>query len=607
MPMTADVAAVRRHLNRAIATSLTDAEYLVETTRLATSNPAAFLRSCFESALVDAEQAKVVCGLLAHVPSASAYCEPGSCRPVLLDLLHDTYGRANTQGVHDALLLLVDRLTTPMASPDGGMLKPLIERNLLVEAVLLPLLKACNDATSHKIILRTTYQTLSCTAPVAAHQSAEQPAFVVALPALLSLVDALLPLLDQQRMGAQRRGSNVGTALSHPPIGSEITHLILRCVHACVQLLLPRIATAADTIMSQRREWCRVLSWRSQLLAWSLFDRIRDSSAARGSANSQTTRDVASCGDRQDDSGGAGNAGDRLMRWIRASAQPPSAPLQMHCLVLAATVPSLPFRQALPQVVASLDHKLAAAAVAALASGLASGCAIEWQHAVSKIMTPLTQALAALRDPEDGLPRRSTLPALAMQLTAAADRIIVGSAHILLLAMLTQAGAHAAMCQLPANSAGETGQICASSRHAPVSMASESGSDHSSRATVALRLNDRQLYTERVLFAVEFSKWLTSALHSCNNSLVAAHLLGVTVRAAAECPCEVGERYVVVRLAAQQRLLTLRGADSNADLVDEGSPEMVGGESGPVAGDCDEDKLAPRVPVSLEALMEGRD
>ena len=80
----ARLALVRKHLNRAVATSATDAEYVDETKKIAKVAPSELLHLCVECAALHDTQAILAHGLISAVPNLSSHVEPGSDRNHLL-------------------------------------------------------------------------------------------------------------------------------------------------------------------------------------------------------------------------------------------------------------------------------------------------------------------------------------------------------------------------------------------------------------------------------------------------------------------------------------------------------------------------------------------
>ena len=65
--------AVRRLLNRAVASSPSDAAFLAEMGGLAASEPHALLHGCLQCATLDADQAELIYHLFVRSPSLGAF------------------------------------------------------------------------------------------------------------------------------------------------------------------------------------------------------------------------------------------------------------------------------------------------------------------------------------------------------------------------------------------------------------------------------------------------------------------------------------------------------------------------------------------------------
>ena len=401
--------AVRRLLNRAVASSPSDAAFLAEMGGLAASEPHALLHGCLQCATLDADQAELIYHLFVRSPSLGAFFDsPDEGAMVLQCVRDDVFGATSPPARQDAVLLFAARLTQPRgkreATDESGAaaeaLPPLVERDAMLMACILPLLRHTSGAGGGalELPLRATLQLLSGRAELLTAQQLSEAAIVrpISTDSLTALLSALLLLLE-------RRAS----------IAVECVHLLLRCTHASVQLLLPRAASSdgaeMDGLLASCRTW-EDLRWRTQMHAWPLIDRL-------SSRQQPPTR-----------------AAERLVSWLQRVAQPSGRAQTLACLVVCAGAPSVPLRQALPLVLG--DDTPPAEVLGALACGLAQGSPTEWQHAVSKLL-PALHACAALPDPTPSAAAASmTLP----MPEADVERQLVRGAHCLLRAMLAMNG-----------------------------------------------------------------------------------------------------------------------------------------------------------------------
>ena len=532
-----DVMAVRSHLNRAIATSVSDAVFLAETRRLAASSPDELIHGCIACAVLDVEQADLIHSLLCEVPDLVSHCaNMKTAETLLISCLRSEFAEEKLSSARDdALLLFTARLTM-----QGASAPPLVSRDLVLDSVVTPLLESENHprfTVKLPLLLRSALQLLSGRPELItaqqlpnAHESTEQ--VPMGTPSLATFLTALLQLLE-------RRAALPAAAT---------TELLLRATHATVQLLLPRISHGSSS-SSQSSEasdaaprlvtspeaslstCCRAWmqhSWQTQLHVWPLLDRIgssgpRPKDGADPALGTPATR---------------GNAGERLVHWLFEVAKPSIATQELCCLVIAAGVPGVPARQALSYLISRPGAGRAGAAPssqvyqsglhAALAVGLSCGSAREWQHAVSKLM-PALNSCSLLPDPITPTELNHsphTEPSSAPMPSAAPERMLVRSAHCLLLAMRSL-------------------HIIEGSR----------------RVSSDPKASSRRL----TIFAGGYAKWLASAVQSVKEPLSAAHLVGISLRASSLAPqCTGAERYFVVELAAQRRLVELSSTSEHA-------------------------------------------
>lgn len=508
--------AARRLLNRAVASSSLDPRFLDDFAQLVASEPHALVRSCVECAGIDAEQAELVFQLLVHSPTLSTIDDAAEQRPLLLCRLRDQIDRAALlpSAQQEALLLFAARLTGTSEATNA----PLIERDVLLAACVLPLLQR-DGSPQLGLGLRAALQLLSGRAELLTAQ--QLPSTVVERPlstdSLVSLLSALLKQLERRAQ-----------------LPAESMDLLLRCTHSCVQLLLPRVdASSASTssLLSASRAWV-AMTWRTQLHAWPLIDRLQSLSS-----QSSPSTDGRADGARH----ARASAGERLVSWLRTEAKPSSGVQALSYLVVAAGAPSIPLRQALPLVLRDVRVTDQASVVAALACGLSQGSPTEWQHAVFKLM-PALHASGCMSMPATPAALLDVAPAQRSSAAedtttppmpaAANEQHTVRSAHCLLQAMLAMHGAMGA------------------------------------RGVTEPR---------GVIFASGYAKWLAAALKATRDPLTAAHLLGVTLRATAICPAATSERFFVVRFAALRRVVELRQV---APPSEGGSAAACGADAG---------------------------
>ena len=509
-------------LNRAIASSSTDPRFLGEFAHLASTEPHALVGACVQCASMDDKQAELMFQLLVLSPALVSVQAVAEKHPVLLCHLRDQLDRAAqlTGGRQDALLLFAARLTQ-ITTADAA---PLVERDALLAACVLPLLQ--RGASPHiGLPMRVALQLLSGRAEVLTAQqlpsigAADRP---LSTDGLIDLLSTLLRRLEER---------------AH--FSAEDMHRLLRCTHASVQILLPR-ADGASAASVRMREACRgwqALSWRTQLHAWPLVDRLQSLAAAStGAAGSATQARVG--------------VGERLLSWLREAGRPTSHLETLCCLVIAAGAPSIPLRQALPLLLreASGDGGVllddGGGLVAALAWGLTQGSPTEWQHGVSKLL-PALHACGALADPITppslhAPATDSTLPSPTPMPAANAEQQSVRGAHLLLRAF--------------------------------VALTEWDGSLSASDPLHDLSASNRG----RLTFAAGLARWLGAAIKASVDPLTAAHLLGVALRAAALCPAAAKERYFVLRYAALRRLVELRVAPTKK-AAEDGACASAGG------------------------------
>ena len=516
-------ARVRSHLNRAVAGSLSDAAFMAEATALAHEDPSAFLVQSVECAGLDAAQAELLFGLLSQIPEAWRYRRPQATLPLLVDVLRSQFERtmagAPSASNTEALLLFTARLTQGAA--------PVIPRDTLLDATLLPLLASATREQGHALgpALRAVLQLLSGRAEKLTAQQAATPSDAgvgdgelddttlqpLSTGGLLALLAALLHLLELRVQ-----------------LAAEARELLLRSAHAAVQLLLPRTAQEHALMLAASLDRWQALSWRTRLHAYPLIDRLRPPEAL----------DAATLAPTPPERPPSLNAGERLLSWLRLVANPRGVTEELCCLVLAAAVPGTPLRQALAALADDLRAAGSDAVHAALGVGLWLCGPREWQHAVSKLL-PALSTCCLLPDPStpyELLDAPVALPPVPPLPSSQADRVLVKGAHALLLAMrvLTLA----------------TGQPAATASSAK----SVKASDHSHSHSVATSSAAAPRLTS---FAVAFTKWLLTAVQAATEPVSAAHLLGVVLRASAMEPAGTTERFFLLHLAAQQRLLAL--------------------------------------------------
>ena len=515
----ARLALVRKHLNRAVATSATDAEYVDETKKIAKVAPSELLHLCVECAALHDTQAILAHGLISAVPNLSSHVEPGSDRNHLLCCLHDAlYDVRNATSTRaHALLLFAERMLTGT--------KPLVSSNDMLEFVILPLFQIVEAETESSsamcsdkrlpVLVRAALQTLcdgSTMIGIATgrtsmdqqqqksqEQSPEHNVDYsmqqVGTPQLVSLLAVLLRAFER----------------SNQLLLADVLNELLRCTHATVQLLLPRAASLSDA----SHAW-KGLSWRALLQVWPLIDRV----------GKQT---------RQGQGGRRSSAAERLVSWLRQEARPPTRVHELCCLVACAMVPGLPVRQALPLVLSESNGSDGAKALryedvaAALAIGLAQGAPAEFDHAVAKLLPALDE--------------RGLLPVQRPTPISSAERSKVKIAHALLHALQTHQLIH--------------GQ------------------------GVGQEEADFQAYhAERVRLSKSFAKWLGQTAQDLSEPLSAAHFLGIALRGMLLCPDEEKSRFGVLRLGLQQRVQVLL-KDAHPDDDNVGATKQTSTPNGP--------------------------
>ena len=173
--------------------------------------------------------------------------------------------------------------------------------------------------------------------------------------------------------------------------------------------------------------------------------------------------------------------------------------------------------------------------VGALAMGLCQAAPSEFECAASKVLPLLSE--------RGLLPTPSPLPA------SAADASRVCGAHAILLAMRTH------------------------------QLLSENEQQHEQQERQEQKETRRAHLAERARLATGFAKWLGQAAHDASAPLSVAHLLGVAARAASLCAGAEKQRFLVLRLALQQRLSALlkaKNASADADAVSAPTSSMAG-------------------------------
>ena len=325
---------IRRLLNRAVSTSLTDASFMAESNRISHTHPAAFLSAIVASASLDVEQAVLMHGLLLRLPSLAAYQRESDRRPMIFDELRSAFMRTHPDAGQKALLLFMARLSQHSmiddalhglsANPSGSSRRhytpPLIDRKFLLAHVLVPLLRSdayviSADANCSRTVLDAVLQILSARPiQLTAQQLPTQPLDgPLTTTLLVLLLCAMLELVELRSM-----------------LEPSVTDLVLRCTSASVQLLLPRARTAPlerSTVLAEsQRQWAS-LSWRTQLHVWPLIDRLR-----RSEALSQAD------GATPEGPGSRTSAGTRFAHWLE-NVNPPSSPSEsLFSLVVSAAV-----------------------------------------------------------------------------------------------------------------------------------------------------------------------------------------------------------------------------------------------------------------------------
>ena len=523
MALTSRVAAVRRLLNRATSMCLSDATFMSEFCVLAQSDPDELLAGSLKCASLAVEQAELIYGLLLRLPWMVQH---GSTSvPHLLHLLRGMLDQELPIPRQRALLLFMARLTQQIEHPlndiqDARDGQPLVSRDLLLSVVLVPLLRQdtaqITRAQKGSVVLEAVLQVLSgrSAQPTAQQLSTclkERPLGTAVLSALLGALLELLELRSQ--------------------LSVETVDLLLRCSHASVQLLLPRARaatlSASSWLLVAQQQWS-ALSWRTQLHVWPLVDRMRSIAPRCHSTTRDPTTPAESSAEAEGASGGASaraSAGERLAAWLQHTLGLASVVEALVALVIAAATPGLPVRQTLLAMLSEERFKSAVSGddvVTALAVGLAQGSAAEWQHAITQLLPILLahNLLPSWPSPTTG---KTPLPMPSTE----ADRRVVRAAYGLLVAMRVQRAAHADQ--------GEAPNV----------------------------VQQQQLLT----FSTGFAKWLSTAALEVAEPLAIAYVLGIALRASALGPNATAERFLMVRLQVQHRLLELVNSASTPNMT----------------------------------------
>lgn len=525
MALTSRVAAVRRLLNRATSMCLSDATFMSEFCVLAQSDPDELLAGSLKCASLAVEQAELIYGLLLRLPWMVQHGSTSVPRSHLLHLLRGMLDQELPIPRQRALLLFMARLTQQIEHPlndiqDARDGQPLVSRDLLLSVVLVPLLRQdtaqITRAPKGSVVLEAVLQVLSgrSAQPTAQQLSTclkERPLGTAVLSALLGALLELLELRSQ--------------------LSVETVDLLLRCSHASVQLLLPRARaatlSASSWLLVAQQQWS-ALSWRTQLHVWPLVDRMRSIAPRCHSTTRDPTTPAESSAEAEGASGGASaraSAGERLAAWLQHTLGLASVVEALVALVIAAATPGLPVRQTLLAMLSEERFKSAVSGddvVTALAVGLAQGSAAEWQHATTQLLPILLahNLLPSWPSPTTG---KTPLPMPSTE----ADRRVVRAAYGLLVAMRVQRAAHADQ--------GEAPNV----------------------------VQQQQLLT----FSTGFAKWLSTAALEVAEPLAIAYVLGIALRASAMGPDATAERYLMVRLQVQHRLLELVNSASTPNMT----------------------------------------
>ena len=509
---------------------LSDATFMSEFCVLAQSDPDELLAGSLKCASLAVEQAELIYGLLLRLPWMVQHGSTSVPRSHLLHLLRGMLDQELPIPRQRALLLFMARLTQQIEHPlndiqDARDGQPLVSRDLLLSVVLVPLLRQdtaqITRAQKGSVVLEAVLQVLSgrSAQPTAQQLSTclkERPLGTAVLSALLGALLELLELRSQ--------------------LSVETVDLLLRCSHASVQLLLPRARaatlSASSWLLVAQQQWS-ALSWRTQLHVWPLVDRMRSiaprcHSTTQGPSTRDPTTPEESSAEAEGASGGASaraSAGERLAAWLQHTLGLASVVEALVALVIAAATPGLPVRQTLLAMLSEERFKSAVSGddvVTALAVGLAQGSAAEWQHATTQLLPILLahNLLPSWPSPTTG---KTPLPMPSTE----ADRRVVRAAYGLLVAMRVQRAAHADQ--------GEAPNV----------------------------VQQQQLLT----FSTGFAKWLSTAALEVAEPLAIAYVLGIALRASAMGPDATAERYLMVRLQVQHRLLELVNSASTPNMT----------------------------------------
>ena len=627
----------RRLLNRAVASSPHDTVFMAEARRLAAAHPGPLLERLLTAASLDVPQTELMHKLLCRLPTlAQATAEPGAHQcdqqasaedePRLLGWLRETLGLASLPPTRQrALLLLLAKLVQPATDPvaskpgdcsaprtaeaadaagspladatgradepamahaaaatapaagagagAGASLPPLVTRCAMLTHVLLPLMRgwATDDSAppeaSPQLLLQATLQLLSGQAlqPGGQQLGGGPPPSAKALgdAQLVGLFTSLLGLLPHRRS-----------------LESASVPLLLRCTHAAVQLLLPRVVGAArDEAASEQpapgwfgqatRQW-RELPWPVQLQAWPLLDRLECAAAAPAQKSAR------------------GTGAERLLLWLRTHARPTGRAAELLCVVVAASVPGVPAKQAMALLLPPLPPpdaaapspppppppppELSADVAAALARGLPRGTPMEFQLAASALL-PALASRGCLPQCGGGLAPASGGGGGASSAEADRELLAVRCADALLCTMLVHQRAVRAADM-------------------------DSGGGEAAR--------------EQLCFALGLAKWLGSTTQAAARPLALLQLLGLSLRAALESPPAARDRTLLVSMQLHHRLIASphndtapRPEESSEDEYedDQSEEEKEGAEAETETGGT-EPSASPSEAV-LNALQHG--
>ena len=558
----------QRLLNRAVRSSLHDAGFVADARRLASEQPRELMTRCLTNATLDEAQAELMCSLLARIPELRVHCTTADAQRFACACLRQLMSQPLPPQRQRATLLTLARLvradstaehsamdaTRSSAEPVDAASGPLLHRELLLVHALLPLLHApasAGHAARLKLLLQAALQLLSVPPPFSPSSSDASPARRcdgrVGAGVLCALLDALLEL-HASRYECGRHGVYLDPTL----VDAGTTKALLRCTHAAVQLLLPHAGAAAKGAGGWLRDavhqWT-ALPWRARMQVWPVTDRL----LGRGRAPPETV------------GGGRGeSAASRLVAWLREAARPADCAAELCSLLEAATVPSTPARAALRQLLSAKGEASAPApgveapwhapasamltpeaVCAALAASLSRCSPLEWQHAAAQAMPVLASSGLLPEPPAAPLPARDEA------------RHAVLCAHALLRSQLALADVAEMVEVAPAGRA-------AAGRATGAPPCPEESPEERDDACGAQRR-----------FALGLAKWLGASGHSAPCSLTTAHLLGVALRAGAEAPQEVRDRFTTVCFQLQQRLLEQRACGDSG-----GEGDGRGGDDG---------------------------